>query len=97
AGIHITSDKKLETQPGPAKPQLAEQGWRVFLVKVHNEPALANVELTAGSPNALPLSQRSSGKPDPKVVSVGEVGKRFLDLMMFNSQPLVRDLSGLEL
>jgi hypothetical protein len=97
AGVHITPSKKLEVQAGPARPQLAEQGWRVFLVKVHNEAALSNAELTATSANALPLSQRSSGKPDPKVVSVGEVGKRFLDLMMLTSQPLVRELSGLEL
>ncbi|HTU89575.1 MAG TPA: CehA/McbA family metallohydrolase [Gemmataceae bacterium] len=97
AGVHITSDKKLETQAGPAKPQLAEQGWRVFLVKVHNEPGLANAELAARSPNALPLTKRSTGKADPMVVSVGTVGKLFLDVMMFNAQPLVRDLSGLEL
>jgi len=97
AGVHITADKKLETHAGPAKPQLAEQGWRVFLVKVHNEPGLANVELTASSPNALRMTNPSSGRPDPKVVSVGEVGKRFLDVMMFAGQPLVRDLSGLEL
>ncbi|HEY7314854.1 MAG TPA: CehA/McbA family metallohydrolase [Gemmataceae bacterium] len=97
AGVHITADKKLKTQAGPAKPHLAEQGWRVFLVKVHNEATLNNVELTATSPYALPLTRRSSGKADPKVVSVGEVGKRFLDVMMFNSQPLVRNLSGLEL
>src|SRR5579871_419630 len=97
AGVHITSDKKLETQAGPARLQLAEQGWRLFLVKVHNEPALSNIELTASSPNALPLTKRSTSKPDPQVVSVGEVGKRFLDVMMFNGQPLVRELSGLEL
>jgi hypothetical protein len=97
AGVHIIADKKLETQAGPAKPQLAEQGWRVFLVKVHNEPGLANVELTASSPNALPMTNRSTSRPDPKVVSVGEVGKRFLEVMTFAGQPLVRDLSGLEL
>jgi hypothetical protein len=97
AGVHITADKKLQTQVGPAKPQLVEQGWRVFLVKVHNEPGVANVELTVSSPNMLPLTKRSTGKADPKVVSVGEVGKRFLDVMMFSRQPLVRDLSGLEL
>lgn len=96
AGVHITAGKKLETQAGPAKPQLAEQGWRVFLVKVYNEPALAAVEMTVRSPNALPLTKRSSGKPDPKRDS-GEPGKRFLEVRMFNSQPLVRDLSGLEL
>jgi hypothetical protein len=97
AAVHISPDKKLQTQAGPAKPQLAEQGWRVFLVKVHNEPGVANVELTVSSPNMLPLTKRSTGKADPKVVSVGEVSKRFLDVMMFSSQPLVRDLSGLEL
>jgi hypothetical protein len=97
AGLHLTADKKLMTRPGPAKPQLAEQGWRIFLVKVHNEPALANVELNVASPNALPLTKSSTGKADPKVVSVGEVGKRFLDVRMFDGQPLVRDLSGLEL
>jgi hypothetical protein len=97
AGVHITNDQKLETRAGPAKAQLAEQGWRVFLVKVHNEPGLANVELTVSSPNALPLTKHSTGKADPKVLSVGEVGKRFLDVMMFRSQPLVRELSGLEL
>ncbi|HMF12027.1 MAG TPA: CehA/McbA family metallohydrolase, partial [Gemmataceae bacterium] len=53
--------------------------------------------LTASSPNALPLTKRSTGKADPQVVSVGEVGKRFLDVRMFDSQPLVRNLSGLEL
>jgi hypothetical protein len=87
----------VTTQAGPAKPELAEQGWRVFLVKVYNEAGLNNVELRADSPNAMPLTKRSTGSPDPKVVSVGEVGKRFLDLMMFNGQPLVRHLSGLEL
>ncbi|HTU23277.1 MAG TPA: CehA/McbA family metallohydrolase [Gemmataceae bacterium] len=96
AGVHISADKKLETRAGPAKPRLAEQGWRVFLVKVHNESTLAQVEMTVSSPNALPLTKKSSGKPDPKS-DASEPGKRFLDVMMFNGQPLVRDLSGLEL
>jgi hypothetical protein len=86
----------LKVQPGPAKPELAEQGWRVFLVKVDTSGA-KDLELRADSPNALPLHVRSTSKPDPKVISVGEVGKRFLDLQMFNSQPLLRQLSGLEL
>jgi hypothetical protein len=86
----------LKVQAGPAKPELAEQGWRVFLIKVDTGGA-KDLELRADSPNALPLHVRSTSKPDPKVISVGEVGKRFLDLQLFNSQPLVRDLSGLEL
>jgi hypothetical protein len=97
AGVRILPGSKMETQAGPAKPELAEQGWRVFLVKVDNPTGVKDLELRADSPNALPLVQRSSGKPDPKVTSVGNVGERFLDLAMFNSQPLVRGLSGLEL
>jgi hypothetical protein len=104
AGLHITSaggsnppQPILESQVGPAKPELAEQGWRVFLIKVDNPAGLKDLELRADSPNALPLVQRSSGRPDPRVTSVGEVRQRFLDLAMFNTQPLVRDLSGLEL
>jgi hypothetical protein len=99
AAVKVTGEKspQLETLAGPAKPELAEQGWRVFLVKVLNPDGVRGLELRADSPNAMPMVARSSGRPDPKVQSVGEVvGKRFLDLQMFNSQPLVRELSGLE-
>jgi hypothetical protein len=87
----------LDASPGPAKAALAEQGWRVFLVKVHNRVGLGKLEVRVSSPNALPLTRRSSSKPDPRVVSVGEVNKRFLDVAMYNNQPLLRPLSGLEL
>jgi hypothetical protein len=104
AGLRIEPGKSgapidfaMKAQAGPAKPELAEQGWRVFLVKVDNPQGVKSVELRADSPNALPLYERSSGRPDPTVTSVGQVGKRFLDLQMHNQQPLVRDLSGLEL
>jgi hypothetical protein len=96
AGVRILSARDLETEPGPAHLEAAEQGWRVFLVKVANPTNVANAELRPESPNALPLYARSTGRPDPKVVSVGEVAQRFIDLMMFNGQPLLRHLSGLE-
>jgi hypothetical protein len=87
----------LEAQAGPAKPELAEQGWHVFLVKVLNDAGLAKLELRPTSPNAAPLTRRSTSSPDPRVEPVGEVGKRFLDLQSHAGQPLLRDLSGLEL
>jgi hypothetical protein len=102
AGVRIEypsnpAGNKIEVRPGPARLELAEQGWRVFLVKVHNVSGVQQLELRADSPNALPLFKPSSGKPDPTVLSEGEVGKRFLELKMFDTQPLVRELSGLEL
>jgi hypothetical protein len=101
AGVRIPAgapgQHALEIQAGPAPLELAEQGWRVFLVKVDNVAGLDKVELRPQSPNALPLYSPSTGKPDPKTISTGEVNTRFLDLAMLNSQPLLRDLSGLEL
>ncbi len=96
AHVRIGGKGKLTTRAGAARPALAEQGWRVFLVKVHNAAGLDRVELKPASPNALPMFYRSTGKPDPRVMSVGEAGKRFLDLMMYNGQPLLRHLAGLE-
>jgi hypothetical protein len=102
AGVEISGPTKplsgpvLRVQQGDARPELAEQGWRVFLVKVHNTISLDNAELRIDSPNALPMTQRSSSRPDPRVVSIGEVNKRFLSLLTFSGQPLLRHLSGLE-
>ncbi len=96
AVVRIAGPNKLEARPGRARAALAEQGWRVFLVRVDNPTAVSKVQLRPVSPNALPMYYRSSGRPDPKVMSVGEAQKRFLDLAMHNTQPLLPNLSGLE-
>src|SRR5262249_37763617 len=67
----------VRAQPGPAKPELAEQGWRVFLVKVFNPDGVDKVELRADSANALPVYRTSTNRPDPQVGSVGDVSRRF--------------------
>jgi hypothetical protein len=99
AGVTLQKGKSgptMQVQRGPASAELAEQGWRVFLLKVYNRAGVDDVRLQATSPNAAPLTRRSTGKSAPTVISVGEVGKRFLDLMTYDQQPLVANLSGLE-
>ncbi|MFO0841522.1 MAG: CehA/McbA family metallohydrolase [Gemmataceae bacterium] len=99
ATVRLRQDKarpRLTAERGAAPAELAEQGWRVFLVKVLNPDGVAGWRLQATSPNAAPLTRRSSSRPDPTVVSVGEVNRRFLDLMSFDEQPLTPSLSGLE-
>jgi hypothetical protein len=88
---------------GPAKPELLEQGWRIFLVKVQNEAGVT-AELQAVSPNAQSLfdggsSNGSSDKYFRKNPPSEQLGPRdlWLDLAMFNSQPLRGSLSGLKL
>src|SRR5437879_2025569 len=36
-GININPESRVKVVEGPAKPELVEQGWRSFLIKVHNE------------------------------------------------------------
>jgi hypothetical protein len=85
-GVHINPESRVKVEAGPARPQLVEQGWRQFLVKVHNEAGVT-AELKAESPNARAL--HNSPKQD--------VADRWLEMQMFNARPMNRTLSGLEL
>ena len=95
--VHINPESRVKVARGPAPAELVQQGWRVFLVRVHNEAGVT-AEMKVESPNAEPLYVRSSGSPDPpSKVSPGEVGNRWMDISMYNGQPLAKTLSGLEL
>ncbi len=95
AGVNVNPESRVKVQRGAAPASLHEQGWRVFLVKVHNEAGVT-ARLSVKSPNAAPLYQRSSGSPAPKLtVKPEDVPDRWLDLSTFDQQPLQDNLSGL--
>ncbi len=97
AGVNINPESRVKVARGAAEAELMEQGWRVFLVKVHNEAGVT-AQLRAISPNAAPLYTRSSSSPSPKPsVLPAEVPDRWLDLQSFDVQPLNKTLSGLTL
>jgi len=97
AGVHINPESRVKVAEGPTRKNLVQQGWRTFLVKVHNEAGITP-QLVAESPNAGPQYKRSTGSPDPKSeISQSDVAQRFLDLEMYNNPPLKPNLSGLEL
>jgi hypothetical protein len=85
AGVTINPESRVKVQEGPAKPELVQQGWRTFLVKVQNEAGITPV-LIVESRNAGRLAGTDSGL----------VNGKFLDIQMFNKQPLRPHLSGLE-
>ncbi|MBL8229055.1 MAG: CehA/McbA family metallohydrolase [Bryobacterales bacterium] len=85
AAIHINPESRVKVQQGPAKPELIEQGWRNFLVKVQNEAGITAV-LGVDSPNAGQLANRPEGA----------VNSRWMDIQMFRKQPMRERLSGLE-
>jgi len=85
-GVEINPQMRVKVAPGPARPELVEHGWRQFLLKVHNEAGTTAV-LRGISSQARRLA---GAMPD-------ELRNLWLDLQMFESQPLTRTLSGLAL
>ena len=84
-GVTINPEGRVKVERGPAPALLAEQGWRSFLVKVHNQ---------AGITAALSVSSVNAG-PVPNMLDfVG--ARRWMDLQMVTKSPLTPLLSGLE-
>ncbi|MCA9138266.1 MAG: hypothetical protein KDB00_15950, partial [Planctomycetales bacterium] len=101
ATVHINAESRVKVGEGPVAKQLMQQGWRAFLVKVHNEAGITP-ELVVDSPNAAPVYQRGQGarqKPrtDEDLVDLDQSERRWLDLSMLTRQPLKKRLSGLNL
>ncbi len=101
--VHINPEMRVKVAAGPAKPELVEQGWRQFLVKVHNE-AGTTAALVGLSPNAESLFHSGSANTPSDRAAKGKARDftqpaqeaRWLDLQMFDRQPLTPTLSGLE-
>ena len=77
AGININPEQRVKVQQGTPKAELFEQGWRAFLVKVHNEAGITAV-LAVDSPNIGQLANSHAGA----------VRHKWMDLAFFNKQPL---------
>ena len=96
-GVNINPESRVKVKEGPVNKELMQQGWRTFLVKVHNEAGVT-APLAAESENAAPLYKRSTGRPDPEMtVPKSDIPHRFLDIEVYSNPPLKASLSGLEL
>jgi len=84
AVVDVQPSGPAKVSRGPAKPQLLEQGWRTFLVKVINGPGRTG-RLLIESPNAQPLPH----------APIDELESRWMQLSSFDGQPMRPNLSGL--
>jgi hypothetical protein len=89
-GVQINPESRVKVSVGPAKHMLIEQGWRTFLVKVHNEAGVTT-ELRAMSPHAQSLfSGGAFSNPSDKEFRATKnnlsIEDRWMDLQMFNTQ-----------
>ncbi|QDU28590.1 hypothetical protein ETAA8_36930 [Anatilimnocola aggregata] len=97
AGVNINPESRVSVTRGAAKADLNEQGWRVYLIKVHNEAGVT-AALRMTSPNAAPMLKTSTASPKPApTIKLTDVPDRWMDLVAYDSQPLTKELTGLEL
>lgn len=99
AVVTINAESRVSAIEGPVKKELMQQGWRSFLIKVHNAAGITP-QLAIDSPQAAPIYERGRGarqKPltDDMLASATQGKSRFLDIESFIKQPLKPRLSGL--
>lgn len=99
AMVTINPEARVKVARGPAPARLMQNGWRSFLVKVHNE-AHATAALQVESPNALfPMKEwnwnRNRKDWKEQSISPGQVANRFLEAQLYTNRPLLPTLSGL--
>lgn len=98
--VNINPEQRVKVAQGAAKPELVEAGWRQFLVRVENEAGVT-ARLRATSPFAQDVYVRGSPPVEPgaKPRDPGPpaLAARWLDLQMFEAQPMKPTLSGLDL
>ena len=95
--ITINPESRVKVSAGTVSPELAEQGWRNFLVKVVNEAGVT-APLKVSSDNALPMSFGGWGGVDRKTPKAGIPNlqrDRWMGLQTYDSRPLNPTLSGL--
>jgi hypothetical protein len=96
-GVNINPESRVSVVRGPAKAALYEQGWRIFLVKVHNEAGVT-AGLRVSSPNAAAMLKTSTSAPKPvPTIKLSDVPDRWMDVLTYDAQPLTKTLTGLEL
>ena len=97
--VNINAESRVKVKTGSVARILMQQGWRAFLIKVHNEAGI-NPILTVESPNSAPVYQRGFGareqpRTDENLVNPSDLSSRWLDLSMLTREPMTPRLSGL--
>ncbi|MDA1190165.1 MAG: CehA/McbA family metallohydrolase [Candidatus Poribacteria bacterium] len=96
-GVNINPESRVKVTEGPAPKELTQNGWRTFLIKIHNEAGIT-AEPSVESANAQPLFRRSTGSAEPEItVPLSEVPHRFLEIEPFVKPPMKAALSGIEI
>jgi hypothetical protein len=81
--VTINAESRVGVKPGPAPPDLIQDGTRIFLVKIINQAGVTSF-LKLQSPNSGPVYVRSSGNPAPtQSVKPQDVRERWADITLY--------------
>jgi hypothetical protein len=97
--IEINPEARVKVNAGPAKPELIQEGWKSYLVKINNQAGITG-RLAAESPNAHPLMYTSTFSHrmlEKNRLTPGQLDNSFLQMAIYRDKPLQQNLSGLAL
>ncbi len=95
--VRINPESRVSVTRGAAAPQLVEQGWRAFLLKVQNEAGTTGT-LVMESPQGRPVYRPGTGLAmAPRSVLPADITDRWLVVDTFRDKPMEPQLSGLDL
>ena len=95
--VTINAESRVKVQVGPAKPELEQEGTRLFLVKVNNGAGVT-AKLQVQSENSGAVYTRSDFSAEPAMKLTPEDAKqRWADISLYDQNPMSERLSGLAL
>jgi hypothetical protein len=99
--VEISAESRVHVVQGAARPELYQNGWRTFLVKVSNEAGVT-AELQAVSRQGERVFSRGnrnfSSDPRPKqTIDERDVADRWMELSLYRKPPQTPYLTGLNL
>src|SRR6516165_5173674 len=95
--VTINAESRAKVEVGPAKPELEQEGTRLFLVKVINGAGVtAKLQVQSENSGAVYTQSDRSAEPAMKLTSEDEK-QRWADISLYDKNPMSERLSGLGL
>jgi len=95
--VTINAESRVKVEVGTAKPELEQDGTRLFLVKVVNGAGVtAQLEVQSENNGAVYARSDSSAEPAARLTAEDEK-QRWADISFYDKNPLSERLSGLGL
>ncbi|HKW33845.1 MAG TPA: CehA/McbA family metallohydrolase [Candidatus Acidoferrum sp.] len=95
--VTINAESRVKVEVGPAKPELEQEGTRLFLVKVINGAGVtAKLQVQSENSGEVYIRGDFSAEPTAKLTSEDEK-QRWADVSLYDKNPMSERLSGLGL